>query len=96
MGVMSLRLDEKEMRRIEAVAKKEKKDKSTMARELLSYGLTLFLLRRYKEGNVSLGTVAKELDLSISEAIDLLAEFGIQAPLEYDDYLCGIKTLKKF
>jgi len=56
---------------------------------------TLFVLRRYKEGKPSLGTVARELNLSITEAIDLLAKFGIQAPLEYDDYLHGIKGLKR-
>lgn len=31
--------------------------------------------------------------MSISETIDLLAEFGIKAPIEYDDYLKGFAVL---
>jgi len=53
------------------------------------------LISFYREGKYSLGKVAKELDLSVSETIDLLADFGITAPLEYEDYLKGYETLKR-
>jgi len=36
----------------------------------------------------------EELDLSISETIDLLSEFGIKAPIDYEDYLKGYEVLK--
>jgi hypothetical protein len=52
------------------------------------------MLRHYKEGTLSLEGLAKKLDLSISEAIDLLAKLGIEAPIELDDYLKGFNVLR--
>lgn len=37
----------------------------------------------------------EELDLSISETIDLLSEFGIKTPIDYEDYLKGYEVLKE-
>jgi len=37
----------------------------------------------------------EELDLSMSETIDLLSEFGIKAPIDYEDYLKGYEALKE-
>jgi hypothetical protein len=37
--------------------------------------------------------LAAELDVSVSEALDLLAELGVEAPIEYDDYLKGLGLL---
>ena len=89
MNVMSLRLGEKEIKFIEKIAKKEKRDKSTITRQLIGYGLTYLMIKLYREGKLSLEKVAKGLDLSISETIDLLSEFGIKAPIDYEDYLKG-------
>jgi len=52
------------------------------------------MLRHYKEGILSLEGLAKKLDVSISEAIDLLAKLGIEAPIELDDYLKGFEVFK--
>jgi len=89
MNVMSLRLGEKEIKFIEKMAKREKRDKSTITRQLIGYGLTYLMIKLYREGKLSLGKTAKGLDLSISETIDLLSEFGIKAPIDYEDYLKG-------
>ena len=51
------------------------------------------MLKYYKEGKLSLGGLAKKLDVSISEAIDLLKERGIEAPIGFDDYLKGFEVL---
>lgn len=51
-------------------------------------------LKRYKEDKISLETLAKELELSVSETIDLLAEYGVISPISYDDYLEGLETLR--
>lgn len=95
MPVMSLRVDERGMRCLERLAKTQKKDRSQVARELLADGLTLSVLRRFRQGKISLGSAARELDLSASEVLDLLAEFGISSPLEYDTYLEGLQTLNE-
>jgi len=47
----------------------------------------------YKHGKISLGKSAKQLNLTISEMIELLAEFGISSPITYEDYLQGYKAL---
>jgi hypothetical protein len=94
MGVISLRLKDKEIERLAELSKLERKDKSTIARELLEHGWEFLMLKRYKEGKLSLEGLAKKLDISISEAIDLLAELGIEAPIEFEDYLKGFEVFK--
>ena len=71
-----------------------RKDRSTAARELLNYGWEFLMLRHYKEGILSLEGLAKKLDLSVSEAIDLLAKLGIEAPIEFEDYLKGFEVFR--
>ena len=95
MEVMSLRLGDRERKHIEELSRREKKDKSAVARELLSQGWIYRWLKLYREGKASLGTVSKELDFSLSETLDLLAELRIEAPLDYEDYLTGYETLRK-
>ena len=92
MGVISLRLKDRELERLDELSKATHKDKSTMARELLEYGWDFLMLEYYKEGKLSLSGLAKKLDLSISEAIDLLKERGIEAPIGFDDYLKGFEV----
>lgn len=53
------------------------------------------LIVYYKGGKLSLEGVAKKLNISISEAIDLLAELGIEAPIEFEDYLKGFEVFEE-
>jgi hypothetical protein len=92
MGVISLRLKDRDMERLEELSMSEHKDKSAIARELLEYGWDFLMLKNYKEGKLSLTGLAKKLDISISEAIDLLKELGIEAPIGFDDYLKGFEV----
>jgi len=92
MGVISLRLRDRDLERLGELSKALHKDKSTMARELLEYGWDFLMLEYYKEGKLSLTGLAKKLDVSISEAIDLLKERGIEAPIGFDDYLKGFEV----
>ena len=50
---------------------------------------------QYKKGKLSLEKTAKELHISISELIDLLAELGVKSPIAYEDYLEGLNHLRK-
>lgn len=95
MSVISLRLKEKDLKRLEELARLEQKDKSTMARELIAYGWEFLMIRYHREGKLSLGGLARKLDISISEAIDMLADLGIEAPVHFEDYLKGFEALKK-
>ncbi len=95
MGVVSVRLGDSELKRLDELSKLERKDRSTMARELLEYGVEFLMLRNYKKGKLSLEGLARKLDISISEAIDLLADLGIEAPIAFDDYLRGFHAFQK-
>jgi predicted transcriptional regulator len=85
--VLSVRLDERAMQRIRELAQNQGKELSTVARELIEEGWVLVALREYQEGRLSLGTMAAKLELSVAQAIDLLAELGVRSPIAYDDYL---------
>jgi len=92
--VISLRLDKREIEIIKNMEKTEK-DKSAAARELINNGWKFAVLKLYREGKISTGKAAKELNISVSEFIDLLKEFGINSPIEYEDFLESEKTMKK-
>jgi hypothetical protein len=94
MEVLSLRLKDAELKKLEALSRMEHKEKSAVARELINYGWEFLMLKQYREGKLSLGTLAEKLDVSLVEAIDFLAELGIEAPIEYEDYLRGLEVLK--
>jgi len=66
---------------------------ATVARELIDHGGEFLMIKRYKEGKLSLAGRASELDVSIGEALDLLAELGVEAPIAYDEYLKGLGLL---
>jgi len=95
-NVMSVRVSSEGRRRLRELARREKKEVSTVARELMDYGLVFLMLRDYRAGRVSLSTSAQKLDITLSEAIDLLAELGVRSPVEYDDYLKGLSTAAAF
>jgi hypothetical protein len=95
MAVLSLRLSDKELKHIEEIASKQNQKRGEAARSLLYYGWLFFNLKLYKEGKISVERLSKELELSISETIDILAEYGISSPIEYDDYVEGLETLRQ-
>lgn len=93
MNVMSLRLNVSERKHILKWAKQAKKDKSEAARQLLEYGWKFALLENYRQKKISLGRLAQELDISVPEAMDFLAQHGVQAHLDYGDYLESLEFL---
>ena len=95
-NVMSVRLDTEALRRLRELAKRERKEISTVARELIDEGWVFLTLREYRQGKLSLGTVAKRLKMPLAEVIDLLAELGVRSPIEYDDYLKSYAAASEF
>jgi hypothetical protein len=93
-NVLSVRLDEKAMGRLRDRARKEGKELSAVARELIDEGLVLATMREYREGKLSLGLLASRLGLSVSEALDVLSELGVASPIEYEEYLESSETAR--
>jgi predicted HTH domain antitoxin len=94
--VMSVRVDREGLRRLRELARRDRKELSAVARELMEYGWIFLMVREYREGKRSLGRFAEALGAPLSEAIDLLADLGIRSPLEYDDYLKGYGAASEF
>jgi len=88
------RLKDREINRINELSKMGHKDKSAVARELIDYGWEFLMIKLYREGKLSLSALSEKLELSISETIDLLSEFGVESPIDYDDYLKGFEVFK--
>lgn len=95
-NVMTVRLDKEALRRLRELAKQRKKDLSSVARELIDHGWVYLTLQEYRAGKMSLGTVAERLELSLSEAIELMSELGVRSPIEYDDYLKSYTAASAF
>ncbi|MFO8109758.1 MAG: UPF0175 family protein [Thermoplasmata archaeon] len=93
--VMSLRLSEHEKKILKEVAEEEGKDLSATARELIEYGRKFRVIQHYKDGKISLGKAADELEVPLTDFMDLLHEFGISANVSYEDYLKGLKEIEK-
>ncbi len=72
-----------------------RRDKSLQARELIMDAIKFKMVLSYQQGKTSLGTLAQKLGMTLSEALDLLADLGIPAPLSFDDYLAGNESLRK-
>jgi len=92
--VITLRLKERELGFIHELSNIENEDKSYAARKLIDYGWIYFILKNYREGKISIGKAAKELNLTITEIIELLSDLGIKSPISYEEYLEGYKPLK--
>jgi hypothetical protein len=94
-SVMSVRLDEESLAKIRELAERDRSEISTVARELIGQGLAFRAVREYREGRLSLATLAKRLGTSLADSIDLLSELGVQSPLEYDDYLQSLRAARE-
>ncbi|MFB6209660.1 MAG: ribbon-helix-helix protein, CopG family [Candidatus Nanohaloarchaea archaeon] len=93
--VVSFRLSEEEKEVIDSIADEEGRDKSDVARELIKYGETYRSIRKYRKGEISVGQMASELDIKLQEAMDLLADLGVNADISLDDQLQAEQNLKE-
>lgn len=91
---MSIWMDEENYEFISDLSKEEKDDLSKTVRELVYKGRVMLGVERYKKGEVSLGRAADLAGVSVGRMIDLLAEYGVRANLEKEDYLESLKHLK--
>ncbi len=55
-------------------------------RELLEEGRKMEAIRLYKEGKASIGKASRIAGISVSELMDLLAEFGVKSNLNLEDF----------
>jgi len=91
--IVSFRFRPHELSHIRKMSIEQKLDRTAAARELIEYGWMYYVLLEYKKGRLSLETTAKELHLPLTDLLDLLADFGIKSPINYEDYLESLKNI---
>lgn len=92
---LSIRINDEDYRFLSALAKEEKEDISKKMRELVDLGRVMLAIEKYKKSEASIEKSARIAGVSISKMIDILKEHGVEANLEYEDYLKGLKSLQK-
>ncbi len=92
---LSIRVDPEEFAFLNHLTLAEKTSLSEAVRGLLERGRVMLAVERYRAGKASLGRAAELAGLSISETMDVLAQFGVPANLEYDDYLRSLPSATK-
>ncbi len=95
LKVMSIRLPEEDLHLVEELARDEDIEKSAAIRELIGFGRIYLAIQKYKEGKISIGRAAEIADMSLSNLIELFSNLGIKSKIEKEDYLIGLRHLKK-
>ena len=92
---LSIRMDDDDYKFLSILAKEEKEDVSKAVRELVDLGRVMLAIEKYKKSEASIEKAARIAGVSISMMMDIFKEYGVEANLEYEDYLKGLKTLRK-
>ena len=82
MKVITLRLPQDVLEKIDEIAKRENKERSEVVREILKIGLKDKLiedaLKMYREGKVSMWKASKMAGVSLWEFIEILKDRGVE------------------
>lgn len=92
---LSIRINDKEYRFLSALAEEEREDVSKKVRELVDLGRVMLAIEKYKKSEASIEKAARIAGVSISMLLEIFKEHGVEANLEYEDYLKGLKSLGK-
>ena len=92
---LSIRINDDYFKFLSSLAKEERADLSKKVRELVDLGRVMLAIEKYKNSEASLEKASKIAGVSISKMLDIFSEYGVRANLEYEDYLKGLKTLRK-
>ena len=92
---MSIRMNEQDYNFVKNLAEENKEEISKAMRELVDLGRLMFAIQSYKNKKISIGKAANLAGISITEMMDLLSKFKIESNIEYEDYLEGLKKIKK-
>lgn len=92
---LSIRMNEDDYKFLSSLAKEEREDISKKARELVDLGRVMLAIEKYKKSEASIEKAAKIAGVSVSSMMEVLKRYGVEANLEYEDYLKGLKHLRK-
>lgn len=92
---LSIRMDEDDYKFLSSLAKEEREDVSKKVRELVDLGRVMLAIDKYKKSEASIEKAARIAGVSISKMMDIFKEYGVEANLEYEDYIKGLKNLRR-
>jgi len=99
MKTVSLRLDEKILRKTSDIAEKENLDTSTMLRQSIVVGLDILAKKQavemYAKKLFSLSEAARFADVSPGEMVDILVSSGIKANYSLEEIEESFKSIGK-
>lgn len=91
----SMRLNEDDYKFLYAYAKEEKEDVSKAVRELLDRGRVMLAIEKYRKSEASIEKAARIAGVSVSRMMDIFQDHGVESNMEFEDYLKGLKNLRK-
>ena len=92
---MSVRMDEENYEFLRRLSKDERAGLSQAVRELVYKGRIMLAVERYRDRQASLGKAAELAGMPVGRMIEILADYGIESNLEHEDYLTGLRNLRK-
>ena len=92
---LSIRIDDDNYKFLSSLAKEEREDVSKAVRGLVDLGRIMLAIEKYKKSEASIEKAARIAGVSISRMMDIFKEYGVEANLEYEDYVKGLKSLRK-
>src|ERR1700739_215067 len=92
---MSIRMDRDNYEFLSELTREERTDLSKAVRELVPRGRVLLAIEKYRSGEASLGRAAELAGLPLGQMMTVLADFGVESRMEKEDYVQGLKNLRK-
>lgn len=92
---MSIRMDRGNYEFLSELTREDRTDLSKTVRELVTRGRVLLAIEKYRSGEASLGRAAELAGLPLGQMMTVLADFGVESRLEKEDYVQGLKNLRK-
>jgi predicted HTH domain antitoxin len=92
---MSIRMDRDNYEFLSELTREERTDLSKTVRELVTRGRVLLAIEKYRSGEASLGRAAELAGLPLGQMMTVLTDFGVESRLEKEDYVQGLKNLRK-
>jgi predicted HTH domain antitoxin len=88
-------MNDKDYNFLSSLANEEREDVSKKVRELVDLGRVMLAIEKYKKREASIERASRIAGVSISRMLDILKGYGVETNLEYEDYLEGLKALRR-
>lgn len=96
MKAKAIRLPENLLDAVSFVEEKEKIDEPTALRKLLKMGIENYVVELYSKGELTLREVAKILNVSLREAMEIIWQSGVKGNVKAAQALRSLGAIGKY